>query len=241
MKKSLCCVLSLISTLVLFSTFGNAAEIDRPTVTKAFDVIEKYPEIISYGTLVSFKKKNTKFASDIVVQGVQARVFTLVDQENYPRPTAIQSNCSHYLTTVIPLRIGSDNQIILGKMTESWLSVSFSGKSAKEGRYYIVFEKSGLKNDYFRLRTADTKSYFDSGFIMIVKANEAVNIEKVQSSYEARRDSTVKLILDESSQNPPCYRYVRFAEIRELKEPIDEPLELCEAEKTTIYTNKLNP
>lgn len=240
MNKMACYATIIFSTLALMTSFGNATEInpERPTVTKAFDVFEKYPETIPQGTLIAFKKKNTQIAKHIMESGVQARVFALNDQEHYPTPIDIKDNCNHYISKVIPLYTGNDNLIIFGKVEEAWLNITRSGKSAKDGRYYLVFEKSGPKQEHFRLKTSDVPAYFDSGFLLTIKGNETVNIDKVRTEYEKRENNLEKLVIDGVSNNIPCYRYSRFAEIKEIQEYSGELLALCEDEKTIIDLNK---
>lgn len=228
-------------TLVLFATLyflpSNiyAADLERPTVTKAFDVFDQYPGSVPQGTLVTFKKKDTTLATHIIESGVQARVFALGDQDIVPKPIESVDNCDHYISTVIPLTRINNSEIMFSKVGEEWLNPTYSGRSVKDGRYYIVFEKVGPKQEHFRLRTSDRKAYFESGFLLVVKDNGTANLENVKNEYDKRKSRLESLYLeaDDPNKKIPCYKYVRFAEVTEMRESSEELLALCEVEKLT--------
>lgn len=221
--------------LYFASASGYTADLnlERPTVTKAFDVVDRYPESIPQGTLVTFKRKDTKLAAHIIDEGLQARVFSLGDQEKIPQPIDTTGNCDHYISTVIPLT-KNGNDIVFSRVGEDWLYPTASGNSIKDGRYYFVFEKVGSTQEHFRLRTSDALAYFESGFLLIVKDNGAASLERVKKEYKQRKSKLDSLILeiDDPAKKVPCYKYVRLAESSELQEYPEESLSLCEMEKT---------
>jgi hypothetical protein len=221
--------------IIMCSAHAAEAYTDRPTITNAFDVFEKYPGKIPQGTLVTFKKKESKFATKIVEGGIQARIFALGDSDDTPKPIDIKENCNIFISYVFPLTTQGNKEVVFQKLDEGWLNPTSSEKSIKDGRYFIVFEKSGPTLEQFGLRPSDTKQYFESGFLLIVSDDGRANLEKVVNEYKRRKSklSQLRKDVDDPSSKIPCYKYTEFANTEEVKEvPDHEPqmVALCERE-----------
>lgn len=191
---------------------------ERPTVTKAFDLFEKYPEKIPQGTIVTFKKKETKIAAKIFDTSLQARIFALDDNELRPKPVDTKDDCNIYISHVYPLVPSNKGELVLQKLDEGWLNPTASGKSIKDGRYYIVFEKSGPTQEQFGIRVPDTDGYFETGFLLVVSDDGHANLERVLLEYERRKSklTTLTMDIDNLSRKIPCYRYTKYAQSGEL-------------------------
>ena len=83
---------------------ANAETVPVPTITKAFSVVEDYPDTVPVGTSVIFKKRDTILAKATLETGVQARVFSLGQNEDFPLPVTTVDECDFYVSIVIPLR-----------------------------------------------------------------------------------------------------------------------------------------
>lgn len=209
-----------------------AADFKIPTITKAFDLFEPYPDKIAQGTLVAFKLKNSKAAPHVFEDGVQARIFALNDYDKVPRPIESKDDCDIYISYVFPLRAANNTDFVLKTVDEGWLYPTASQQGIKNGRYYIVFEKSGPKQQYFGIRPSDTDAYFESGFLLVVEDNGKASLEKVIKEFEERKAklSEIRLKLDSSLDKIPCYKYTRYVITTEPKEQAADLLAMCESD-----------
>jgi Skp family chaperone for outer membrane proteins len=219
-------------SIIMCSAHAAENYTDRPTIANVFDVFEKYPNKIPQGTLVTFKKKESKFATKIVEGGIQARIFALDDSDDTPKPIDTKDNCNIFISYVFPLTTQGNKDVVFQKLDEGWLNPTSSEKSIKDGRYFIVFEKSGPTQEHFGLRPSDTKQYFESGFLLVVSDDGHANLEKVINEFNKRKHklSQLRKDVDDLSSRIPCYRYTKFAHTNDV--PDDEPqmVALCERE-----------
>ena len=229
----------LVKFLVIIMVFVSssslkATEFELPTVTKAFDLFEAYPTRVSVGTKIAFKLKDTKMAPRVIEGGIQARIFALNDYDNLPVPYDFKDNCNIYISYVYQLQSEANRtNFVLRTVDEGWLYPTASQKSIKDGRYYVVFEKAGPSQKYFGIRSSDTTSYFEAGFILVVESNKAASLEKVINEFEKRkaRLTEFRLDMDREIDKIPCYRYTRYADKTEYKQQGVESIALCESEQ----------
>lgn len=199
--------------LVLFSSLAySQAPLPRPTVTRAVDLIDNYPARVPIGTDVVFKRKSTSTGRTVMQSGIQVRVFTLGDNESRPKPITTVADCDVYLSVVHPLQSIGDLELRFVKMDQGWIQLTYSEKSAKDGRWYLVFEQAGVRQEQFRIRSKDAKDYFDTGFLITVYDNGSIPFAKIKAEYEQRRDSVAKLYeeIDQKDLRVPCYSYHRL-------------------------------
>lgn len=210
--------------------------LERPTVASASEIFEKYPSKVTQGTLVAFKKKESKFAAKLFDAGIQARIFALGDQDSIPKPVDTKDNCNIYISYVFPLASSGTTDVVLQTLDEGWLNLTSSEKSIKDGRYFIVFEKSGPTLEQFGLRPSDAKPYFDSGFVLTVSDDGKANLAKVVSEYKLRRTkvSILRKDVDDGALNSiPCYRYTKLAQAIKPEDAVVASVALCESGANT--------
>lgn len=187
--------------------------IPRPTVARATEIFEAFPERVSVGTNVVFRQSQTGRARRLVRTGLQARVFGLRDDEEVPQPITAFGDCDVYLSVVHRLTVSANSDVPFAKMDHAWLTLSNSLNSIKDGRYFIVFELAGPDASQFRLKTADAEAYFASGFRMVVVDDGRTTREAVYAEYmkRLRRLALLYEEVDRRSPGVPCYSYRELA------------------------------
>jgi hypothetical protein len=225
-------VLMAFGVFAAICSTACAADAALPTVTKAFDLFDSYPQSVPPGTLVVFRKKDTILASRIADAGIQARIFTLGELDLTPHAMSTDDGCGLYMSTVYPLTRSGNNDLILHKVSERWLRPSDSRKSIKAGRYYIVFEKLMPTNSQFRLRISDTPAYFGSGFMLLVEDDGTANLQTVIDEYKKREGNleVLRLEVNDPTRKFPCYKYTKYADGTQTQDENTHTLALCTPE-----------
>lgn len=210
--------------------------LDRPTIANAFDIFEKYPERISQGTLVAFNRKESKLATKVVEGGIQVRIFALGDKEETPKPVDAKDDCNIYISYVFPLINQPGGKVVFRKLDEGWLNPTDSDKSIKDGRYYIVFEKSGPTSEKFGLRSADTKHYFGSGLLLVVADDGHASLEKVIDEYKKRKTklSILRRDLDDPMNKIPCYKHTTLVYSNESADLEPQMVAMCDKDSYAL-------
>jgi hypothetical protein len=205
-------VLLVITLSFLVSSPAQAQLVEpRPTVTRAVDLIADYSSPVYLGTEVVFTKKAdlSENGRALIQAGVQVRVFSLDEDESEPKRITTIRDCGVYLSTVHRLSPTSSGGLRFAKMESGWVNLTNSRRSAKDGRWLLVFEQLGAPQEQFRIKTNDAHDYFEAGFIITVRDNGRIPLEEIQSEYDKRRDNLARLSREVSSSNSniPCYSY----------------------------------
>jgi hypothetical protein len=190
----------------------------RPTVTKAFDIIESVPERISVGAPAAFQRRTTAGIEDFLRDGVIVRIFSLRPGEERPEPLDGMrvNDCDVYLAVVHRLVLSGTRDLRFESvitLDQEWLSVSNSGETIEPGHYFLVFERPGqaeVMTDYFRIQKDDAKSYFDTGFKMTILAdNPRLKAQDLVRKFRERsnRIGDLKERLDKTKASIPCFSY----------------------------------
>lgn len=203
---------------VVFSAMAIAAShshaqstLPRPTITRAEDFIQSFPKEVSVGTNVVFKQKTSSAANALLNSGLQIRIFALTDNEMRPSKITTNGDCDVFISRVWSLDVLSTGDIRFTKMDEGWINVSDSGESTKPGRWFLVFEHAGPSHEEFRIKASDSSGYFSAGFIITVRENQSISLQKVAAEYKRRDIESVRLLraVDERRAAVPCYTYKR--------------------------------
>jgi hypothetical protein len=211
-KTSFAVSISFCLLLLQFVALGEVSAqttVPRPTVTRAFDVFENYPERVLVGTDIVFKRKTSQGAQKLVRSGLHVRVFSLSDAETEPTPITVIGDCAVYLSVVHTIEPTDATEVRFKKMDHSWLNLSHSGNSIKDGRYFFVFEQAGPTSEQFRIKSTDAKSYFSTGFRVVVFDNGGTSLKTVKTEYEKRDRTLGRLYVSEDNKlrDAPCYTY----------------------------------
>jgi hypothetical protein len=195
--------------LVALSEVAAQTTVPRPTVTRAFDVFENYPERVSVGTDIVFKRKASEAARKLVHSGLHIRIFSLRADETEPTPITTIDGCDVYLSVVHALERTHSTDVRFGTMDHTWLSITSSGNSISDGRYFFVFEQAGPTTNQFRLKAEDAKAYFSTGFRVVVFNDGKIDLDTVRAEYEKRRRTLGNLYVAEDTtlKDAPCYTY----------------------------------
>jgi hypothetical protein len=209
--------LSVLLAALAFGTLScvaSATELPaRPTVTRALDFIKEYPSRVPLGTNVVFERRNPESDKSLIYSGLQVRIFKIRIGEKRPTAIAEIDGCEVYMTTVVTLRPTASGELRFTKLNDAWINITSSGNSTKETQWFFVFEKSGLKNSQFRIKTSDAQSYFDTGFSVLVYSDDPIPTDSIRQAYEERRGRAQDLYreLDDNNSAVPCYSYKRLS------------------------------
>lgn len=209
--------LKLALALGILASFPAQAQLiePRPTVTRALDLITDYSSPISLGAEVVFTQKPnlSARARALIQSGVQARVFSLEEGEKTPKPIATvgkrSNKCNVYISTVHRLLPMPGGGLRFAKMESGWVNLTHSGRSTKDGRWFLIFEQLGAPQEQFRIRTRDASAYFETGFIITVQDNGSVPFEQISAEYRKRSNNLARLYEEVGSDDSsvPCYSY----------------------------------
>lgn len=189
---------------------------DRPTVTRAFDLIDKVPDRVEVGYRAAFVRKSGARAQQIVQAGLVVRVFSLTEKQDVPAPLKKDGDCDIFISVIHRLVPVAGNEIrfeTISSLDGDWLNLSNSLNSVVPGRYFLVFEQSGpgfQAAEQFRLRSADVPNYFATGFKLVVENKsgsiDAMTLRKKFVERTAHLDQ-LKEDADDKSKATPCFRY----------------------------------
>ena len=106
----------------------------------------------------------------------------------------------------------------------AWIQAQGSGRKSQ------VLEQEGPQTEQFRIKSADAKSYFATGFRVEVFNDESVTIDAVELEYRKRHESRRRLRqeVDKKKTVVPCYIYRKLTAANDVGLQIAEgSLELC--------------
>jgi hypothetical protein len=206
---------ALVASAIQFAVADGCQafqETDRPTVTRAVDVVEPPASRVALGTELTFIRLQTQRAADIHRQGFQIRIFGLREDESLPRPAREIDDCNIYFTNVFTVWGGTSPSIAFDRMDERWMELSNSGQSVRNGHYLLVFEAPGVSDNVFRLRREDAAAYFSTGIAFTIDGAGRADIAKVKAAYAQRKEELLRLQNDLGRRGDqiPCYRYRPF-------------------------------
>lgn len=215
----LCAICSIFS----FAASASAQSImSRPTVTRAEDLIQAYDSRVPLGTNAIFRPRPTAKAKSIIDSGVQVRIFELPDNESKPHPVDKIGDCYIYISTVRKLEASPDGGLKFAHLDQGWVNVTYSGNSAKDGRWFLVFEQKGPSEKQFRILAKDAEEYFGTGFAVTVFPTDPVPLTLIKAAYEQREGDGARLLREVDQKDPhvPCYSYSRV----QVAGPVEETL-----------------
>lgn len=202
----------IVLSLVCVPTAYAQAPRPLPTVTKAADVFEAHPGTVMVESQIALTVKNRPSIRQLLRDGLQVRMFSLRRGESRPVPITNIDLCDVFLTTVLPVGSPRDLEATIPALGAGWLTLSNSEKFIEPGRYYLVFEKKGPTEQQFRLKHTDVSAYFDTGFALLVTANQRVSLKEVVDARYEQFDRDADLIRDiNRKEKEPCYEYRRLS------------------------------
>lgn len=206
LRHSIICALCAVT-----ASAAAQSTVPRPTVTRAVDLILDFASRVPLGTEAVFRPRPTALAKSIVDTGVQVRIFGLLDNETKPGRVSTIGDCDIYLSVVRRLERTPDGGLRFARLDQGWVNVSNSGKSPKDGRWFLVFEQHGLTEEQFRIRTSDAESYFGTGFVVTVFDTGSVPFAQIKAEYDRREGEGARLLREVDQKDPrvPCYSYSR--------------------------------
>jgi hypothetical protein len=185
-------------------------------VTRAYDLIESFPDRIPVGHPMVFKVKQAQSAKVISRSGIFVRIFPLGKSDQIPRPQIKADDCDYYLATVFTLNLVDDEELRFKRIKsidKSWMNLSNSGNTVVSSSYFLVFEQGGTEFSEiqaFGIRSSDAQKYFGTGFrITIEDSSGTISADEIREEYKRRENRSVKLKLQaDTALDPiPCYSY----------------------------------
>ncbi len=220
---------------LLFASLASSvyaqAQIPLRTVTKPNDIFENNPQRVVVGDRIVLKARSRPAVAQLLRSGLQARIFTLRDDQSKPSPITTIDDCDVFLAVVLSLQRSSDTEAFIPALDAKWLNITPSLQTIQPGRYYVVFEQLGPQLPQFRLKHGDYRTYFDSGFLLQVDANRDATLERVKDAYLERRNllNSLRLEIDDRQNRQPCYTYRQLsAEVESGTEVALRELDSCE-------------
>lgn len=197
--------------LLLFKSAAAQTIEPRPTVTRAEDLVLAFASRVPVGTDAVFRQRSSASASALVNSGVQVRIFSLSGSETRPSKVSTVGDCDVYLSVVRRLEPTADGGLRFTRLDQGWINISYSGRSTKDGRWFLVFEQLGASQEEFRIKSADAEAYFATGFLITVFDDGSVPFEKIKAEYERREGDAARLLkaVDQKDARVPCYSYHR--------------------------------
>jgi hypothetical protein len=205
LRGSLCLVFLLAHGLSSAQNFVDKA---RPTISRATDFVV-VPTALKVNSDLKLLKLNTPQAMKVTGSNLQARIFSLFDDEKQPSPGTTIDDCNIYVTTIYPIRPSTTGELKIAKVDPAWLDLSNTEKSVFDGHFYIVLETAGPDDRIFRLNRKDADRYFAQGFRVTVQADKNISLESVIRMHEGRKADGVTLNrqINGDGNKVPCYRY----------------------------------
>lgn len=181
----------------------------RPTIAKAFDLIQPPPSTVGPGTTVVFKRLESKSAMALASKGFQVRIFSVSGPAARPVPLYSNDGCDIYLTTLRFIDGTTASDLQFSHIDASWLNLSEGQGTVQDAHYYLVFELKNANDEVFRLKSDDASSYFDQGFNFNVARGQNAVLAEVKSRYSERENFLTRLQLrvGEKNSSIPCYEF----------------------------------
>lgn len=188
----------------------------RPTIARAFDLIEDFPAKVPVNTPAVFKVRASASAKSVVRAGVIVRVFSLAPHLSRPEPVTRIEDCDIYLSTSYRLQAVTESESRLegiAALDKNWLNLSNSLRTVEPGHYFFVFERTEsavVGSHHFRLKAEDAENYFKTGFKVVIDPTGAeIAAEPLRSKYLDREVSFGRLKADADNRpaSIPCFRF----------------------------------
>jgi hypothetical protein len=221
------------AALAMLSVLAATQFVQRPTITRAVDLIELPAEKMRVGVPASFNLRTTAAAKRLAVQGVVVRIFSLLADQKVPVPITQADGCDVYLSVAHQLVLSGPDQLkfaTVATLDKDWLNLSNSLNSVEAGHYYFVFEQSSsamAATEQFRIKTSDARKYFETGFrVTIDPTGHNITADSLRQKFLDRsaRLGQLKIDVDQKTDSPPCYGYqpvtVRAAAKRSLEQGV---------------------
>jgi hypothetical protein len=201
---------------VLLSALAASQFVQRPTITRAIDLVELPAERVQVGAPALFTLRATSHAKRIAAQGVTVRIFSLLAEQKIPVPVAQADGCDVYLSVSHRLIQTSSGQLkfeTIAALDKDWLNLSNSLTSVEAGHYYFVFEQSSpaiAASEQFRIKSSDARKYFETGFrVTIEPGGHGVTADSLRHKFLDRsaKLGQLKIEVDSKTDLPPCFGY----------------------------------
>ena len=237
--------LAVTSVVIVLSAIAAVHYRQRPTITRALDLIQALPERIPVNSPAVFKLKASAAAQRIAKRGVVVRIFSLSADQKTPAALTQIDGCDVYLSVPYKLVPAGVNEIkfqAIDVLDESWLNLSNSLRSVEPGRYYFVFEQADSDSsgsEQFRIKSSDALAYFKTGFRITIETHEEISAKSLRHHYLEREANLGRLKIEvDSEANPvPCYSYERVVVQAHANDPVRQGiLQACltEASKASL-------
>ncbi len=202
--------------LAMLTALAATQFVQRPTITRAVDLIEVPAERIQVGSSASFTLRTSSSAKRVAAQGVTVRIFSLSADQKIPSPVAQVDGCDAYLSVSHQLVQTPSGQLkfaTISVLDKDWLYLSNSLTTVEAGHYYFVFEQSSAAmsaSEQFRIKSSDARKYFETGFrVTIDPTGQTISADSLRQKFLDRsaKLGLLKIEMDSKNDSPPCFGF----------------------------------
>jgi len=206
-------VLLLGTEVALFLSPTNATAftfVNLPIITNATDVVEEPTKEVYLGNTIQLTVKRTPAARNIRAHDFQIRMFRLPEYGSLPYYWEDLGSCYVYFSQSFKIK-GERNADVINVAqlddNAAYLSPSYDG-TMSNGRYVLVFERSAVSDQIFRLHKDHVDSYFKSGIVVEIKPFRKyapADVRKLKAQLDDRSDARFTEI-HVNSPDRRCYK-----------------------------------